>query len=127
MLSSVGFDTENAESILEKGFGWGSQAYWSGSLTDVVPTPEQVQCVLDFLGEQNIQGPDLLKLVSDFPEVLALHEKQLKYACTYLEYEYYVKGDALTNYIKNSPTVLGANYDCAGDCKGECNRCWVRF
>lgn len=42
IVKSLGFEDEKAESLLSRGFGWGSQVYWQGSKTNEVPDAQLV-------------------------------------------------------------------------------------
>jgi hypothetical protein len=45
----------------------------------------------------------------------------------FLERTYKLAGPTLAAVLERKPNVLGNSLDCAGDCVGECNRCWARF
>ena len=45
----------------------------------------------------------------------------------FLARTYRLEGPTLASVLERKPQVLGNTVDCAGDCIGECNRCWARF
>ena len=45
----------------------------------------------------------------------------------FLARTYRLEGPTLASVLERKPQVLGNTLDCAGDCVGECNRCWARF
>eukprot|EP00193_Tetraselmis_chui_P005578 CAMPEP_0177757636 /NCGR_PEP_ID=MMETSP0491_2-20121128/3748_1 /TAXON_ID=63592 /ORGANISM="Tetraselmis chuii, Strain PLY429" /LENGTH=214 /DNA_ID=CAMNT_0019273299 /DNA_START=352 /DNA_END=996 /DNA_ORIENTATION=+ len=130
MLQSLGFDADGANTILERSFGWGkpSQGFWRGEVVEVVPSVEQIQRVVDYLNELGIKGQDLNFYVNKFPNVFGCSvDGLLKANVTELEKTWKIKGATLAATLRRRPEILGYNLDCYGDCKGECNRCWVRF
>ncbi|KAK9816481.1 hypothetical protein WJX72_000822 [[Myrmecia] bisecta] len=128
-VQSLGFDAEEAEKMMVKAFGWGSQVYWRKSKVEEVPQLDKVQATLDYIKALGV--PDdakLAKVVKSFPEVLGCGvEDQLKQSVAVLEKQWKMKGPVIANAVQRQPKILGYNFDCEGDCAGECNRCWVRF
>eukprot|EP00951_Prasinocladus_malaysianus_P048605 scaffold660372_cov41-Prasinocladus_malaysianus.AAC.1 len=104
-----------------------SQAsYWRGEVVEAVPSVEQITAVMDYLSEIGIKGGDLQKYVDKFPQVFGCDvDKLLRANVTELEKTWRIKGPTLAAMLKRRPEILGFNFDCLGDCKGECNRCWV--
>lgn len=128
LLSNLGFSKEDADKYITRAFGWSTQAYWRSEKVEVAPDAAQVQAVIDFLSNLEIQGPGLLKVVKAFPEVLACDvNSRLAANVKCLENQYKLSGPVLTQAVLRQPQVLGYTVDCGGDCVGECNRCWVRF
>mmetsp|Transcript_39399 Transcript_39399/g.102063 ORF Transcript_39399/g.102063 Transcript_39399/m.102063 type:complete len:223 (+) Transcript_39399:176-844(+) len=130
LLEDLGFDSESAVLILERSFGWGkpSQGFWRGQVVEVVPTTEQMEEVINYLGELGIKGNDLIGYINKFPNVFGCSvEDLLKANVTELEKTWKIKGPTLSATLKRRPEILGYNVDCLGNCLGECNRCWVRF
>ena len=82
-----------------------------------------MQAVVDYLGELGLKGDDLHKAVSKFPEVLGMKvEERMKANVSKIESEFKIKGPTLANIFKRKPQVLGFNFDCYGDCQGNCPR-----
>jgi hypothetical protein len=130
LIKDIGFSDEDAEDVMQRSFGWdkASQSFWRGSLVEQVPSTNQVQTVIDYLAELGIRGNDLIKFVGKFQYVFGCDvEDLLKANVTELQNTWKIKGTALTATLRRKPEILGYNLDCLGDCKGECNRCWVRF
>ena len=130
LIEALGFSDEDAEGVMQRSFGWAkaSQSFWRGSLVEQVPSTDQVQAVIDYLAEIGIKGNDLVKYVGQFPYIFGCDiEELLKANVNELEKTWKIKGATLTATLKRRPEILGYNLDCYGDCKGECNRCWVRF
>lgn len=88
-----------------------------------------MQASLDYLRQLGLsEDAKLAKVVKGFPEVLGCGvDDQLKQAVEVLEKTWKMRGPVIANTVMRRPQVLGYNYDCEGDCAGECNRCWVRF
>ncbi|KAK9795935.1 hypothetical protein WJX73_007920 [Symbiochloris irregularis] len=128
-VQDMGFSEEDAQKYLEKAFAW-KRGYWGPEKKEPeVPSTDKLNENLGFLSEQlGIEGEDLKNTVSKFPQVLGLSiDRHLKVNKHILEHDYKLKGPAMTNVFKRKPQVLGNNYNCDGDCKGECVRCWVQF
>eukprot|EP00197_Chlamydomonas_leiostraca_P004644 CAMPEP_0202864836 /NCGR_PEP_ID=MMETSP1391-20130828/4914_1 /ASSEMBLY_ACC=CAM_ASM_000867 /TAXON_ID=1034604 /ORGANISM="Chlamydomonas leiostraca, Strain SAG 11-49" /LENGTH=180 /DNA_ID=CAMNT_0049544607 /DNA_START=253 /DNA_END=795 /DNA_ORIENTATION=+ len=129
LASALSLPSEDAQALIEKGFGWKSQAFWRGTKVKEVPGQGVVAAVLQFLTSKlGLQGPDLLKVVKTFPEVLACSVSgQLEVAVGKLQNDWKLNGDVLMRAVVRQPQVLGYSLDCEGSCIGECNRCWARF
>lgn len=130
LVKEIGFEEEEAQAILERSFGWDkpSQSFWRGSLVKDIPDTKEMQDIIEYLGELGIKGSDLQAYVSKFPYLFGCSlEGLLKANVAELEKTWKIKGATLTSTLKRRPEILGYNLDCLGDCKGECNRCWVRF
>lgn len=79
--------------------------------------------MLDYLDELGIKGSDVTATVSKFPEVLGMKvEERMKANVDKIQNEFKIKGPALANIFKRKPQVLGFNWDCYGDCQGNCPR-----
>lgn len=93
------------------------------------PSVELANEAVTFLKE--IVGMDEAQVgivVKGFPEVLRLGWERMKGNVEYVQQNYpHVKGRVLVNAVKETPAVLGFDFDCGGDCKSECARCWVQF
>ena len=62
-----------------------------------------------------------------FPEVLGLDlDACVKPNVAFLGQLVRLDGEKLAATIVRKPNILGNKLDCAGECVGECNRCWVR-
>jgi hypothetical protein len=68
-------------------------------------------------------------VVAAFPECLALDGDgaAVRAAVAKLAADWKMAGSVAARAIARTPRVLGYTIDCAGDCVGECDRCWVRF
>eukprot|EP00741_Cyanophora_paradoxa_P008247 tig00001269_g7977.t1 len=51
-------------------------------------------------------------------------EKRIRPALATLAKEHRIEGDKLRQTIARLPQVLGFNYDCYMECRGDCMRCW---
>jgi len=118
---------DERQKLLKRAFGWGSQVYWRGHKVDEVPVMGQVATVLEHLQNLGIVGPNLLKVLKLFPEVIALSMDTQNAAVAKLQGEFKLQGDVLMRAIVRKPQILGYEVDCEGSCVGDCNRCWVRF
>ena len=92
------------------------------------PCPETVGAVLEFL--DSLEGMDsaaMGKVVQKFPEVVGLPVETLRQSVAQLEKSFFMKGKVVTKTVIRRPDLLGMDFDCQGDCKGQCHKCWVRF
>ena len=118
------------DAVLERAFGWGaaSQRYWRGTREEQPPCPETVAAALDFLGAlDGMDGEGQRKVVEKFPEVVGVPVETLRESLARLESGFFIKGKVATRTLLRRPDVLGMDFDCEGDCKGQCHKCWVRF
>ena len=99
----------------------------TGSCTLLTWLYVQIAQAISFLEEQGVEGDDLPKLLKQFPQVLGLKEEHMNGNMNKMQKQYFVRGPALKNVIKRKPQALGFNWDCEGDCAGNCPRCWVHF
>ncbi|KAG2495410.1 hypothetical protein HYH03_006358 [Edaphochlamys debaryana] len=129
LSDSLGLTEDEASRLLARAFGWTTQAFWRREKVEELPTPSQVQGVLEFLMDDLELGPEeQLKVVKAFPELLACDtESRLRANTAQLQKQWRLEGAALSKAVLRQPQVLGYSVDCGGDCIGECNRCWVRF
>jgi len=124
------WEPEEADAVLERAFGWGaaSQRYWRQTREEQPPCPETVGAVLEFL--DSLEGMDsaaMQKVVEKFPEVVGLPVEILRNSVVQLEKSFFMKGKVITKTVIRRPDLLGMDFDCLGDCKGQCHKCWVRF
>ena len=131
-LAGLGLSGERLgpDAVLERAFGWGaaSQRYWRGTREERPPCPETVAAALDFLGTlDGMDGEGQRKVVEKFPEVVGLPVETLRASVARLESDFFIKGKVATKTLLRRPDVLGMDFDCEGDCKGQCHLCWVRF
>ena len=88
----------------------------------------QIDAVLAYLDELGVKDKDLAAAVKQFPQVLGMKvEERMKPNVEKIEKEFKIAGPAMKNVLKRKPQVLGFNWDCYGDCQGNCPRCWVHF
>lgn len=76
-----------------------------------------------------MDGEMAAAVVASFPECLALDGDgaAVRAAVAKLASDWKMVGPTAARAIARTPRVLGYTVDCAGDCIGECDRCWVRF
>merc|ERR1711924_425056 len=74
-----------------------------------------------------MDGEGQRKVVEKFPEVVGLPVETLRASVARLESGFFIKGKVATKTLLRRPDVLGMDFDCEGDCKGQCHLCWVRF
>lgn len=128
-LSALGIGGADADLALRKALGWGFQGYWRKEKEDEAADPVAVSARIAFLrAEVGLSDDQLAATLRAFPEALGLDvESRMRPNMAFLEKTYRLSGAALAATVVRKPAVLGNNLDCAGDCAGECNRCWVRF
>jgi len=122
-------DTEISK-ILSRAFGWTSQAYWRGQRTRSNPSLDAIQNALKvFTHELQLQPNDIRSVLRKFPEAMALDEDgtQLRDNQRYMKDTLRMDAERVRKSVIAQPQALGYNFDCGGDCQGECVRCWVRF
>lgn len=122
-------DDVTADKLVACAFGWENQTFWRLRELKQPPSLSVVDQSLDFLtNEIGIDAKDLLKVIKDFPEVLALKVSQMQSNVSYMSEMYpRLKGKLLAEAVIDNPAVLGYDYDCEWDCQSECARCWTRF
>lgn len=120
---------DDADRLVGRAFGWGTQKFWRGDVKCEAPSLEQARGSLVFLRET--VGLDEISMgivVKKFPEVLRLSLEKMTSNVDQIQRNFpNIKGKMLANSIRDSPSVLGYDFDCEGDCKSECARCWVQF
>lgn len=119
----------DADRLVGRAFGWGTQKFWRGDVKHEAPSLRQAEESFTFLREViGLDDPALAAVVKTFPEVLRLTLDRMKENVETIQRNYpNIKGAMLTNSVKAEPAVLGFDFDCEGDCKSECARCWVQF
>ena len=134
-LAPLGLDTSESADALGRAFGWGRSTYWRGSRERAPPDPAAVTAALAVLmgsadeGGLEMEPSDAAGVIASFPECLALDGdgSQARAAVAKLAKEWRMVGAVAAKAVVRTPRVLGYTVDCAGDCIGECDRCWVRF
>jgi hypothetical protein len=124
----VGVEAEaQADGLVGRAFGLGSQAYWRGERREV-PSLDKVDAALAFLAGLGVDAPaDQAAAILKFPELLAIDQALMEGNVGKLQKNFFMKGKALAAAIKRKPRVLGATVDCEGTCAGECTRCFAQF
>lgn len=119
----------DADRLVGRAFGWGTQKFWRGDVKHEAPSLWQAEESFTFLREViGLDDPELAVVVKKFPEVLRLTLDRMKENVETIQRNYpNIKGAMLTNSVKADPAVLGYDFDCEGDCQSECARCWVQF
>lgn len=119
----------DADRLVGRAFGWGTQKFWRGDVKHEPPSVSQAEASLSFLRERVGLDDDCVStVVKTFPEVLRLSLERMNANVDQIQKSYpNIKGEMLINTVKDSPAVLGYDFDCEGDCKSECARCWVQF
>lgn len=124
LVEELGFSAEDATDVLAQSFGWSYSDFWGEEKEATVPDPESVSASLSLMKSL---GVDMAALVKKFPEVMGLSEGEIQYSLGTLDGTWGIAGKNLKNVLMRNPQVLGFNFDCGGDCAGQCSRCWVRF
>lgn len=127
---SEGLSEQEADKMVGRAFGWSSQKFWRGDVKEERPELTQVTAALDFLrNEIGVEEKDFAAILKKFPEVVRLPVERMAGNKDFIieSYPVFKNGTMLLNVVKETPAVLGYDFDCAGDCKSECARCWVQF
>lgn len=121
-------DAEVAHAAIARAFGWSSQKFWRGRVKKAVPDPAVVSAALAELTALGLDDARVTTLLARFPEVLAVGEVRIRHNLQFITRSYpALTGPRLMNAVVENPAVLGYDFDCEGDCKSECARCWVQF
>lgn len=125
----LGCTEEEATTVVERAFGWGSQLYWRGSKKNEVPNLEAVEANVQYVKEMMGKESNFQKVLKGFPEILALPlegpEPSLKYAFEFIASDWRMSGPAMQMTVARKPKILGNEVDCRGNCAGLCHRCWT--
>lgn len=124
-----GIDEQKADALVSRAFGWGTQKFWRGRVKKQTASLDTMSASIDFLRDViELDDDSIAKLIPKFPEVLALSVNRMRENVNYIQRTYpNLKGKLLKNAINANPAALGYDFDCEGDCKSECARCWVQF
>lgn len=122
-------DERTGDKIVSRAFGWATQKFWRGRKKNEAPSLDVLENSLKFLMDVvEIKEATLPCLIMDFPEVIALDVSRMQDNVNFITKTYpYIKGERLTRAVLGNPAVLGYDFDCEGDCKSECARCWAQF
>eukprot|EP00245_Coleochaete_scutata_P006153 TRINITY_DN20337_c0_g1_i1.p1 TRINITY_DN20337_c0_g1~~TRINITY_DN20337_c0_g1_i1.p1 ORF type:complete len:251 (-),score=45.39 TRINITY_DN20337_c0_g1_i1:321-1073(-) len=124
----LGFEAAEAEKMLERAYGWSSQAFWMDDRVNEVARPDDLRERIRYLESLGLNREDLAKAAKEFPEILGLDvEGRITVNVKELADKWYIDGPSLKGVILRRPQALGLSVDCGGDCIAECNRCWARF
>lgn len=124
-----GIDESKADAFVSRAFGWGTQKFWRGRVKKQTASLNKMSASIDFLRDiLELDDAAIAKLIPKFPEVLALSVNRMSENIDYIQRTFpSLKGKILKNAIIANPAALGYDFDCEGDCKSECARCWVQF
>lgn len=126
---STTFSPNDTDKLIARAFGWGTQRFWRGDVREEVPCLTQVRdsvtCLKDVVG---LDDEEVALVAKKFPEVLRLRMERMRENIGHIHKNYpHIKAALLVNAVKETPAVLGFDFDCEGDCQSECERCWVQF
>lgn len=128
LVSDLFGSVADAERAVGRAFGWGSQKFWRGRVKQRPVSLETVRESLNFLRSFGLTDTQVSAVLKSFPEVLAVSTKRMADNVRHIQLTYPALKDArLVNAVLDNPAVLGYDFDCEGDCKSECARCWVQF
>lgn len=131
LLMSIDSSIEKiqADKLVSRAFGWGTQKFWRGDVKHEPPSLEQAQASIHFLRNTlELDDSSIAAIFKKLPEVLRLPLSRMNANIDLIQSNYpSLKGTMLQNSVKANPSVLGYDFDCEGDCKSECARCWVQF
>lgn len=118
-----------ADKLVSRAFGWGTQKFWRGDVKHEPPSLEQAKTSIDFLRNRlELDDSAIAAILKKLPEVLRLPLSRMTANIDLIQSNYPSLKDALLqNSVKANPSVLGYDFDCEGDCQSECARCWVQF
>ena len=129
VVMELGFDDDEADRVMQKGFGWAKQDYWRNEKVKEIPDMDEIEKRIQFIESLGVARDKIDVIVSKFPEILAMDiDGVMKPAVEHVEKNFFMKRGttAFAKYVIRVPQALGNTIDCEGTCVGDCNRCWVR-
>ena len=129
VVMELGFDDDNADRVMQKGFGWAKQDYWRNEKVKEIPDMDEIEKRIQFIESLGVARDKIDVIVNKFPEILAMDiDGVMKPAVEHIEKNFFMKRGttAFAKYVIRVPQALGNTIDCEGTCVGDCNRCWVR-
>ena len=129
VVMELGFDDDDADRVMQKGFGWAKQDYWRNEKVKEIPDMDEIEKRIQFIESLGVARDKIDVIVSKFPEILAMDiDGVMKPAVEHIEKNFFMKRGttAFAKYVIRVPQALGNTIDCEGTCVGDCNRCWVR-
>eukprot|EP00240_Pyramimonas_obovata_P013783 CAMPEP_0118934866 /NCGR_PEP_ID=MMETSP1169-20130426/14340_1 /TAXON_ID=36882 /ORGANISM="Pyramimonas obovata, Strain CCMP722" /LENGTH=260 /DNA_ID=CAMNT_0006877815 /DNA_START=80 /DNA_END=863 /DNA_ORIENTATION=- len=119
---ATGITAEEAEEVVTRAFGWGSQLYWRKSKVQEVPQTEQVEESIAYLKSMLPKQDQLVKVIKGFPECVAIGVEAgppgLKYAFEYIDKEWDMQPPVSNMVIAKKPKLLGNSVDAEARAKG---------
>lgn len=109
LLRDAGMPSDDViDRALARGFAWTSRWYYGQERQNDLPDPSNLLDSLTFLQSLGIQGEDLVKVLSKFPEALSCSvDERMGPNVARLESEWSMKGEVLKRAIVRKPTLLG--------------------
>ena len=129
VVMELGFDDDEADRVMQKGFGWAKQDYWRNEKVKEIPDMDEIEKRIQFIESLGVARDKIDVIVNKFPEILAMDiDGVMKPAVEHIEKNFFMKRGttAFAKYVIRVPQALGNTIDCEGTCVGDCNRCWVR-
>ena len=129
VVMELGFDDDEADRVMQKGFGWAKQDYWRNEKVNEIPDMDEIEKRIQFIESLGVARDKIDVIVNKFPEILAMDiDGVMKPAVEHIEKNFFMKRGttAFAKYVIRVPQALGNTIDCEGTCVGDCNRCWVR-
>ena len=129
LVMELGFDDDEADKVMQKGFGWGKQDYWRNEKVREIPDMDEIEKRIQFIESLGEARDKIDVIVGKLPEILAMDiDGVMKPAVEHIEKNFFMKRGtpAFAKYVIRVPQALGNTIDCEGTCVGDCNRCWVR-
>ena len=129
LVMELGFDDDEADKVMQKGFGWGKQDYWRNEKVREIPDMDEIEKRIQFIESLGVARDKIDVIVGKLPEILAMDiDGVMKPAVEHIEKNFFMKRGtpAFAKYVIRVPQALGNTIDCEGTCVGDCNRCWVR-
>jgi hypothetical protein len=128
LIMELGFDDEQADLLMQKGFGWLKQDYWRNEKTREIPNYDEIEKRLQYIETLGVSRDRIDTIIEKIPEILAMDLEVMSSAVDHIEKNFFMKRGtpAFAKYVCRVPQALGNTVDCEGTCVGDCNRCWVR-
>ena len=129
LVMELGFDDDEADKVMQKGFGWGKQDYWRNEKVREIPDMDEIEKRIQFIESLGVARDKIDVIVGKLPEILAMDiDGVMKPAVEHIEKNFFMKRGtpAFAKYVIRVPQALGNTIDCEGTCVGDCNRCWVK-
>ncbi len=105
-LAAMGLSEEETTKVLKEAFGWSKQTYWRKSKVEEVPSLDAIEDVLGVLADVGLNDSEVLKVISDFPEVLGCSGKLVADNVEHVQKTFFVRNKALIQTLSRKVKIF---------------------